>query len=766
MKLKNIIKLLIGVVLILVITLTIILINRDTTKLLYQEGQIGLITKEKEVKISNQVYKPYKTTKNSIKISFETFNINDDYNNEMIINNEYIFPINPKENRVNEFILNEVSVLGLNIIDGNLKIAFKIGENNNGKTDSFWIRNTTITVNNNIIKPIEEQGELIVVTRLGRPGMKEPLRVDYQEEVVLNFKVDDKLLKDYGFLLKENTEKITLIKNNKEKVLINPAYLKIETNINNNDSINKTTILNILFSSSKINYQILLNGIEINNGHIFHQEAWAVGNHELEITAVNEYGFVETKKINFTLNNNNIQLEELNFTAYEYGVEKLLNSAITNGKEINNITNHESKFNEESAIYFEVENSSNKNIIWEGSSIKNRTIYMQAYNFKTNEWTTKSSVNYFEDDVILGFNYEDQDDYIKDNKLNIRIISENITTKRLIDTYIYHMTDLQYISRNGTIEIETISNIAKNALNEMAEYVIESFDDGVLDYVIMTGDFVQSTVVSGEEEWTIIMDHLLNPMLENNVPFGAVSGNHDIGALIENTNEGSDALDEFLIYDLWYENLGANVFEEFDYYGGSFENNRSHYDLITINNHEFLFLYLGWGSSIKGIHVSEKDINWAKTVLELYPNKTVIIGVHEYMSHSEQRSRTGNFVFDELVVKYSNIKFVFSGHINGSSSKLDIIDDNNDGVGDRRVLQLLTNFQEEEINNLGATFIRRIGLDFTNNRLSFDLYSPVANDNKIFVAQRGEIVKKNSDFNYDFDLNNNGYGLKTIRFGM
>ena len=124
---------------------------------------------------------------------------------------------------------------------------------------------------------------------------------------------------------------------------------------------------------------------------------------------------------------------------------------------------------------------------------------------------------------------------------------------------------------------------------------------------------------------------------------------------------------------------------------------------------------------------------------------------------------TGEYIFNELVKKYSNVKFVFSGHINGSSSKIDYLDDNLDGMNERVVLQLLTDYQEEE-QLLGATFIRNLLFYKDYNNILLDIYSPAFIDNDIEVFENPNIVKTTSRFEFAFDIVQDGFGIKTVNF--
>ena len=95
-----------------------------------------------------------------------------------------------------------------------------------------------------------------------------------------------------------------------------------------------------------------------------------------------------------------------------------------------------------------------------------------------------------------------------------------------------------------------------------------------------------------------------------------------------------------------------------------------------------------------------------KSILEANPDKTVVLLVHNYMSGKGVRGLTGNYLYNQLVSQYKNIKFVFSGHVRGTFGKVDSFDDDGDGIKDRQVLQVVTNFQEEE-ELFGASWIRK-----------------------------------------------------------
>ena len=291
----------------------------------------------------------------------------------------------------------------------------------------------------------------------------------------------------------------------------------------------------------------------------------------------------------------------------------------------------------------------------------------------------------------------------------------------------------------------------------MRNYLNTSYQENLL-YTMITGDLIQSIVNDGEYD-TFIEEFFKGIISEKN-SLGVLTGNHDIGATSDFNPNGADGFDDDLSYELYENQLGESVFDSYSWYGGSYKNNRSHYDLININNETYVFLYLGWGSDQKGIHVSSQDVGYAKEVLSLHSDKKVVLLAHEYLNNRGERTLTGNYLFNELVKPYQNILLVFCGHINGTTYKIDYFDDDNDGIKERRVLQSLTNFQEEENLN-GASFIRKLGLDFINNKIGFELFSPYYGDGDLFVNYHPDIVKRDKYFTYDFDFNNLGYGLIT-----
>ena len=181
-----------------------------------------------------------------------------------------------------------------------------------------------------------------------------------------------------------------------------------------------------------------------------------------------------------------------------------------------------------------------------------------------------------------------------------------------------------------------------------------------------------------------------------------LAGNHDV--------DHKDGL-----YDNYYQFFGEDRFKDRSYYGESYLNNRGHYDLISANGNDFIMIYMGWG-------VDEAGIEWMNEVLEKYPNRKAFINVHEYLLASGTRSPIGEEIFQKVVIPNPNVYAVLAGHYHNSQKVIDEIDDNNDGITDRTVYQLLANYQGGPEGGQG--YMRLLNFNSETNEIDVQTYSP------------------------------------------
>ncbi|HOR95891.1 MAG TPA: metallophosphoesterase [Bacilli bacterium] len=766
------------------VVLALVLVKPTKFTVLYANGQMGLATSKKldKVEIDSQEVSLYQTVFGEIELCYESLYLDNSYDNQIILNQKKVLPLQSAKEELGSYVQNKVKILGLNVVDGLLSIDFRSGQRLSDNYNTFSLRNIYLKIGNEEIWSDEFGKDEYFNESLnfGENNQNPDYRFNYRLSRVLTFTVRPDLLDCSGTLLDGNSlgENFTVKYQNKTFDYANESLVKVECNISEGQAVSDTMLLNVTKDDSVISLTVKMDGLAIPSTLLLSKNAWAEGDHVLEIEAKNKHGFSLNRLISFKLAEQPVNLSEVNYDIYQIGVTDRLYNGIeqlgTKTSDLKDLTGSlgegylEVGYCEYPVITFVVEKGPKTYFSWVGQVPAGRTAFMQIFNFAKGIWETVSTkLSEKEESIQLGFDYQGIADYEKENKIYFRVSSAFTDYAKILATHqIFHWTDIQYIVRTlaASAPGSYMYRRAEQCLNEVVQFIIDEYRNNNLAYLAYTGDMVQQQVWGNEDEWTSFVDFVLEPLLSANVPLGVSSGNHDVGGVSSYQSEGSNGLDSALTYEYFGKYAGEDLFKNLPYYGGSFENNRSHYDLITVNGHEFLFLYLGWGSSIPNIHVSSKDINWAKGILEQYPDKTVVLATHEYMGNKSNRSLTGNQVFNELVKKYPNIQFVISGHINGSSYQIDKIDDDGDGIYDRRVLQILTDFQEEE-SLFGASFLRTIGLDFVNNYLHFNIYSPYFKDYDIFVNDNKEYVKASSEFYYAFDLTGSGYGLITDYFG-
>ncbi|MDQ0161971.1 metallophosphoesterase [Aeribacillus alveayuensis] len=188
-------------------------------------------------------------------------------------------------------------------------------------------------------------------------------------------------------------------------------------------------------------------------------------------------------------------------------------------------------------------------------------------------------------------------------------------------------------------------------------------------YVIHTGDIVNK----GEDniQWTRASE-IMRQLDDAEMPYGVLAGNHD---LVKKKS--------YQQYSLYF---GENRFIGKPYYGKSYQNNRGHYDILTIGDQPFLFLYMGWG-------IGSEEIKWMNEVLKKYENHIAVLAFHKYLHKNGKRTFVGRKIFQNVVKENPNVKLVLSGHYDDSEYLVTKLDDNQDGTPDRKVYEILADYQ-------------------------------------------------------------------------
>ena len=231
------------------------------------------------------------------------------------------------------------------------------------------------------------------------------------------------------------------------------------------------------------------------------------------------------------------------------------------------------------------------------------------------------------------------------------------------------------------------------------DFFLKQRDDLNLQYVFHTGDVVDDSSV--QNQWDNATKAYAK-LDEAKLPYGIVAGNHDVG-------HKEDDYTQFSTY------FGENRYKSNPWYGGSHQNNRGHYDLFSSGGIDFMVVYIGWDPG-------NAELAWMNDVIKKYPERKVILDMHEYILTTGGLGPLPQRIMDEVVAPNPNVMMVFCGHYHDAFTRIDQFDDNGDGIKDRNVYAMLFDYQG--LPNGGNGYIRLLHFDNQGKKMTVRTYSP------------------------------------------
>ncbi len=347
---------------------------------------------------------------------------------------------------------------------------------------------------------------------------------------------------------------------------------------------------------------------------------------------------------------------------------------------------------------------------WVGHSLQGRKVTLYAWNVHKLRWDALA-YGYGKKDFSLKAKVETET-YMENQKLQVLVQDQIIGDVNRPFNLIW-MSDTQYYSESFPHIFPVMTNWIR-IQNQL----------GNAEYVIHTGDIVN--VRWDTEQWNIA-DKSMGILDEHHVPYGVVSGNHDVGNMV-------------LDYRNYAKYFGEKRFKNTSHYGGGMKNNTNHYDLVSFGGHDFLFLYLGWGKE-----TTTETLKWVDKVLSQYSERNVVLAVHNYLDHKGKRTHNGNQVFRNIVWKYENIKLVLAGHIAGASRNVETIPLKDNPKKFRKVYEMLADYQSGPEG--GEGYMRMLRFNPEAKQLSVKTYSPYLDDYNYFEPEVDEFTIDQMELN-------------------
>lgn len=349
-------------------------------------------------------------------------------------------------------------------------------------------------------------------------------------------------------------------------------------------------------------------------------------------------------------------------------------------------------------------------LIWQGKSLDGRKVTMYAWNYVESKWDAiSSSISEEEKEFTLTGNVNVAE-YVKEQTANI-LIQDQIPPPEDYDYTFVWMSDTQFYT-------EIWPHIFESQVN----WIRDNEDEMNIKYVSHTGDIVNEE--NEPYQWQRA-DQYMGVLDQVNIPYGVLAGNHDL-------TPDND-------YKYFVQYFGENRFKDKPYYGESYKNNRGHYDLISSHGNDYIMVTMGWD-------IGEEEIAWMNRVLKKHPDRKAILSFHDYLQANGTRSLTGDTIFQKVVVPNKNVIAVLSGHYTGSEKLVDEIDDDGDGTPDRKVYQMLSDYQGFEEGGQG--YMKLLHVDTSSNKILVKTYSPYKDDYNYFDPEE---YPEKDEFTIDLD---------------
>ncbi|WP_314588238.1 S-layer homology domain-containing protein [Paenibacillus terrigena] len=354
-------------------------------------------------------------------------------------------------------------------------------------------------------------------------------------------------------------------------------------------------------------------------------------------------------------------------------------------------------------------------IIWKGKSIEGRKVSLYAWSQAAKQWVQLDHRIAGNEDFELKSTVQ-AGDYANGQTIQV-IVQDEIggtkTTPESSDPYDFSfvwMSDTQYYAQSYP-----------DIYRGIVKWIVDNKESNNIKYVIHTGDIVDKSYQ--DYQWQEA-DRNMKVLEDAKMPYGVLAGNHDVGH-----QEGD--------YNSYYRYFGESRFKDTPTYGGSYDNNRGHYDLVSANGNDFIMVYMGWG-------IGDKEIDWMNEVVSKYPERKAILSFHEYMLVSNNRAPIADKIFERVVKPNSNVIAVLSGHYHDAQMKVDELYDNGKK---RKVYQILADYQDAPEGGLG--YIRLLQFDLKNNKLHVKTYSPYLDDYNYYDPVK---FPGKDEFSVDLDL--------------
>jgi hypothetical protein len=216
-----------------------------------------------------------------------------------------------------------------------------------------------------------------------------------------------------------------------------------------------------------------------------------------------------------------------------------------------------------------------------------------------------------------------------------------------------------------------------------------------------------------------IASEAMKPLEAAGIPYTLAIGNHDTYATGPGGSARTPGQTEIQLRDTKTFNSYFNA-SRYHNVGGAYEAGKvdNIYALYEAGGVKWMVLVLElWPRT--GV------VDWAKSVVASHPNHNVIVVTHDYLnggggieqSNGGYGATSPQYLYDQLVSRYANVRMVLSGHIGAVSSRVDT------GSSGNKIYSFAT-----DIPSGTANAVRLFTVDTKAGTVQTWIYSPATNE--------------------------------------
>ncbi|GAA0394645.1 hypothetical protein GCM10009541_42120 [Micromonospora gifhornensis] len=262
---------------------------------------------------------------------------------------------------------------------------------------------------------------------------------------------------------------------------------------------------------------------------------------------------------------------------------------------------------------------------------------------------------------------------------------------------------------------EEVLDAADNRFRQRIDWLVAQRNALDLRFVTHSGDVINYD--TSDHVQYVRASNALRPLEQAGVPYTLAIGNHDgqvFGPDGKPRSPAGPLLRDTAVFNRYF------TAARFGSVQGQFEAGKvdNAYATYTAGGVHWLVLTLE-------LWPRRAAVTWAQQVVAAHPRHNVVLVTHHYLESDASIGQSAGFgasspqyVFDNLVRRYPNIRFVFSGHTGTAASRVDT------GVNGNRIYSFLQTFHSKRTNP-----VRLVEIDTAADSLRTWIYAPHTTEN-------------------------------------